>query len=123
MPVAEFRRQGSTPTPEPEPVLPLVTADELETALDIDTAVAERLAPVVTEIVNRYAPSAPTVIRKEAAIRVSGWLAESPAGNIRSDVAGPFTTDYAPSQRGALMHSGAKSLLYPYRSKTAGLAG
>ena len=83
----------------------------------------EAIGEAAAALVSRYAPSAPVAVRNEAVVRTVGWLLDSPAGNIRSESAGPFTTDFAPSQRGAMMHSGAKSLLYPYRSKTAGLAG
>ena len=131
MGVAAFLPARSTPTPTPTPVpvpvpvpdVPAVTADELMQAVGLDATEAARLAPVVDAMVNRYAPSAPLVLRQEAAIRVAGWLADSPASNLRSSAIGPISYDFAPSQRGALMHSGAKAILYPYRTKTAGLAG
>ena len=125
MPVAEFLPARSTPAPAPEPEPepePLVTAEDLAAALGIEAAEATRLAPVVTAMVDAYAPAAPIALRKEGAIRAAGWLAGSPSDNVRGLTAGPFTTDYAPSQRGVLLHSGAKSLLYPYRAKTAGVA-
>ena len=128
MGVAQFLPARSTPTPTPEPVpvpepTPVVTAEALVAAVGLDATEAARLAPVVTVMVDRYAPSAPLVLRAEAAIRIAGWLADSPASNLRGSTIGPISYDFAPSQRGALLHSGAKSLLYPYRVKTAGLAG
>ena len=128
MPVAAFLRSRSTPTPTPtpEPVpepVPVVTADTLVEAVGLTAAEAERLAPVVTVMVDRYAPSAPLVLRAEAAIRIAGWLVDSPASNLRGSTIGPVSYDFAPSQRGAMLHSGAKAILYPYRVKSAGLAG
>ena len=126
MGVAAFLPARSTAAPEPEPepeVVPVATAETLMVAVGLDAIEAARLAPVVSVMVDRYAPSAPLVLRAEAAIRIAGWLADSPASNLRGSTIGPVSYDFAPSQRGALTHSGAKALLYPYRVKTAGLAG
>lgn len=126
MGVAAFlpARSTPTPTPTPEPTPdPAVSAETLMEAVGLDATEAARLAPVVDAMVMRYAPSAPLVLRQEAAVRVAGWLADSPASNLRGSTIGPISYDFAPSQRGALAHSGAKALLYPYRVKSAGLAG
>ena len=124
MGVAAFLPARSTPTPTPEPTPdPAVSAEMLMEAVGLDATEAARLAPVVEAMVARYAPSAPLVLRAEAAIRIAGWLADSPSSNLRGSTIGPVSYDFAASQRGALMHSGAKALLYPYRRKTAGIAG
>ena len=123
MPVSEFMpaRSAADPDPDPEPTA-VVVAQDLIDAVDLSETEAARLAPVASAMVDKYAPSAPLVLRREAAIRVAGWLADSPPSNLRSSTIGPVNFDFAPSQRGAMLHSGAKSLLYPYRMKTAGVA-
>lgn len=89
----------------------------------LDDAVVQRLGAVAAALVQNYAPDAPQVLRDEGVIRTFGWLLDSPASNLRSTTIGPISYDFAPSQRGALLHSGSKSMLYAYRRKTAGLAG
>ena len=130
MGVSQFLPARSTPTPVPVPVPvpvptpdPVVTAETLMEAAGLTAAEAARLAPVVSLMVDRYSPAAPLALRQEAAIRVAGWLVDSPTSNLRKSTIGPVSYDFAATQRGALMHSGAKALLYPYRTKTAGLAG
>ena len=115
-------RSEPVPEPEPEPEPEVVTADELVVAVGLTAPEAARLAPVVSAMVDKYAPSAPLALRKEAAIRAAGWLADSPASTLRSTAIGPVSYDFAATQRGPLLHSGAKSLLYSYRTKTAGVA-
>ena len=128
MGVSQFLPARSTPTPTPTPVPeptpePVASVLTLMSAVGLTEAEAERLAPVVSIMVCRYAPSAPLALRQEAAIRIAGWLADSPMSSLRSTAIGPVKYDFAASQRGALMHSGAKQILHPYRTKTAGLAG
>ena len=118
MPIVRFQR-GAEERDQPDP---FVTAAELASAIGVDLVIAERLLAVVGVLVNDYAPEAPEALRREAAIRAAGWLADSLSSNTRSQTIGPMSVDYAPSQRGALLHSGAKSLLYPYRRKTTGVA-
>ena len=121
MPVAQFLRSRTAPTPDPEAEA-VVVAQDLIDAVDLSATEAARLAPVVSAMVDKYAPDAPLVLRREAAIRVAGWLADSPVSSLRSTTVGPVSFDFAPSQRGAMLHSGAKSILYSYRMKTAGVA-
>ena len=99
-----------------------ITAASLGPAVGVTGAEATRLIGTVTALVDVYAPSAPDALSNEAAVRVAGWLTEQPAASIRSEREGEIQTDYAPSQTGAMLHSGAKSLLYPWRAKTAGIA-
>ena len=122
MGVAQFLPAASATPPEPTDDL-VVSAETLIAAVGLDATEAARLAPVVDAMVMRYAPAAPLVLRAEAAIRIAGWLADSPSSNLRGSTIGPISYDFAASQRGALAHSGAKSLLFAYRRKTAGLAG
>ena len=100
----------------------MLTADELAAAIGADLATATRLAPVVHELVNGYARTAPGPLRREAMIRAAGWLAEQPMASRRSGSVGDISSSYAPSMSGALLHSGAKSMLYAYRQKRAGVA-
>ena len=131
MGVSQFLPARSTPTPTPTPVPvpvptpdPVVTAETLMEAAGLTAAEAARLAPVVSLMVDRYSPAAPLALRQEAAIRVAGWLVDSPTSNLRKSTIGPVSSyDFAATQRGALLHSGAKALLAPYRQRTAGLAG
>ena len=79
---------------------------------DIDDAtelVTERLA-YVTEAVTHNVPVAPDVVHNEAAIRLAGYLYDSPRA--------PSGTRYA----NAMRNSGAASILFPYRVHSAGLA-
>ena len=99
-----------------------LTVRQLGPAIGVDASTATRLRAVVVALVGHYAPSAPEAVANEAAIRAAGWLAEQPNASIRSEREGEIQTDYAPSQTGAMLHSGAKSLLYPWRAKTAGIA-
>ena len=117
MGVARFIDARAAP-PEPEP---LITAAALAEILEVDSTTAERLAEVVTELVERYAPGAPDVIKREAAIRCAGWLSEAPSAGVRSETAGPFSTDYTPSMTSALRHSGAMALLSPRKVRRAGV--
>ena len=82
----------------------------------------DRLGATASALVEQYASSAPQVLRDEAVLRVVGRLLDTPGASLRSEQAGELRSDYAPSMTGALLHSGAKSLLYPWRRKTAGVA-
>ena len=98
-------------------------AATLAAAGGFDQATADRLLPVVTALVTRYAPDAPDVIANEAAIRAGGWLHEQPKAGIRSDAAGPFTVNYAAGLAGAMRNSGAAAMLAPWRVRRAGSIG
>ena len=99
-----------------------LTAASLGPAIGVDAPSAARLLSVVVALVDHYAPGAPDALSNEAAIRAAGWLAEQPNASIRSEREGEIQTDFAPSMTGAMLHSGAKSILYPWRAKTAGIA-
>ena len=99
-----------------------LTAQALGEAADIDTTTATRLLTIVVALVDHYAPDAPDALSNQAAIRTAGWISEHPSASIRSEEVGDIRTAFAPSMTGAMLHSGAKSLLYPWRSKTGGIA-
>ena len=99
-----------------------LSAMQLGPAIGVDAPLATRLLAVVTALVDGYAPGAPDALSNEAAIRAAGWLDEQPSASIRSEREGEISTQFSPSMSGVLLHSGAKSLLYPHRAKTAGIA-
>ena len=80
--------------------------DDVDDNLELVTA---RLA-YVTEAVTHYAPTAPDVVHNEAAIRLAGYIYDSPRA--------PSGTRYA----NALRNSGAGSMLFRYRVHSAGVA-
>ena len=98
-----------------------LTEADLAAALDVDDTLAARLHPVAVALVERYAPDAPDAVQDEAVIRGAGWLAESPAGAIRSEMTGDARTvfDVARASR-ALRHSGAMGLLTAWKVRRAG---
>ena len=101
-----------------------ISLPDLATAAGISAAEATRLLPVATEIVQRYAPLAPSVIQTEAAVRVCGWLAQTPKSTLRRLTTGSVTISHAATgTRSALRSSGAMSLLSPYKKRRAGIIG
>ena len=99
-----------------------IDAAALATATGLPAAKAERLLPVVVEMIERYAPDAPESIQNEAAIRTAGWLADSPASGLYEAEVGERGFRLARSTlTGALRSSGAMALLRPYKPVGAGL--
>ena len=90
----------------------------VETALS-DTAL-KRLGSVSAELVERYASEAPPNCKTEAVIRTIGWLAARPADSRMSQSAVGVDTQWAPGMTGALRHSGAMSILSPFKIRRAG---
>ena len=82
-----------------------MSVDDIDDATEL---VTERLA-YVTEAVTHNVPVAPDVVHNEAAIRLAGYLYDSPRA--------PSGTRYA----NAMRNSGAASILFPYRVHSAGL--
>ena len=91
---------------------------KLAEAIGCPGPVAARLGPVVSELVERYASGAPTSIKSEAVIRAAGWLLRSTPG-LRKIGVGTIDIEYAGGQSG-LRHSGAMSLLGPWKVRRAG---
>ena len=100
-----------------------LSINELATAIKGTTAVATRLLPVVTLMIERYAVDAPPSIQNEAAIRCAGWLADQmpnlnvKAGNLTLRKTTRFKGDIS-----ALRASGAMALLSPYRLRRGSVA-
>ena len=97
-----------------------ILAADVAAAAQLDEPTGTRLLAVATALVERFAPDAPEAIQNEAAIRVCGWLAHTAPGSIAQVTTGPRTTEYAVGQKGALRHSGAMSLLSPWKVRRAG---
>ena len=98
-----------------------LTPSELAEALSVDATLASRLLAVAVALVEQYAPGAPAAVQNEAAIRLAGWLRETPAGGIRSETTGDVRTSFDGARAmGALRHSGAMGLLTTWRTRRAG---
>ena len=121
MPIRSIERARSATDPGP-PAL-LITASELAAAIgaEDDLLAAERLASVGTEAVNRYAPSAPEVLRREAVIRFAGYLYGSDFGGIRRETIGPREAEYVANHAAMFRNCGAAGLLTNYRIRRAGV--
>ena len=100
-----------------------LTADELAAAAGIDGPVAARLLPVVTAIVEEYAPMAPEALQNEAAIRLAGYLDTSGGsgfGAIRGSKVGPVEVEPVTNNSAAFRNSGAEALLSRSKRRRAG---
>ena len=89
----------------------------------MDNTKAVRLLAVSTELVQRYAPSAPQAVQNEAVIRCAGWLHQQPKGSVRSESVGPLSAAYATADKSALRSSGAAALLTVWKVRRAGAVG
>ena len=97
-----------------------VDAATLAAAAQLTGKDAARLLAVAMALVEQYAPGAPEAIQNEATVRTAGWLGHTPVGSISRIQTGPRETEYTPGQTGALRHSGAMSLLAPWKVRRAG---
>lgn len=99
-----------------------ITATDLQAEIRGSAERATRLLAVASEIVTRYAPNAPDAIANEAAIRVAGWLADTPsAGMVVSRLGEREYSHLRQTLTSALRSSGAMSLLRPYKPVGAGV--
>ncbi len=99
---------------------PTITAAELAAALGITDALATRYLGVAAALVDRYCPTCPTAVANEAVIRASGWLHSQPKTGAVSESQGELKIDYLFEAHGCLRHSGAMSLLSPFKQRHAG---
>ena len=85
----------------------------------------DRLIAVASSLVNRYAPDAPQEVQNEAAIRVVGYLKDTPKSAVLSIDGGgrgfSSGTTYPSGVRSALRHSGAMAILSPWKIRRAGV--
>lgn len=82
----------------------------------------QALGATAAALVEQYAPSAPQALKDESVIRAAARLHESPGASVRIESTGDLSSGYSPSLTGVLLHSGCKSMLYPFRTKRAGTA-
>ena len=90
----------------------------LSAAVGGSEAVAGRLGPVASALVENYASAAPESLKDEAVIRASGWLHAARPG-LRKIGVGGVDVEYSASLS-ALRNSGAMSLLSPFKIRRAG---
>ena len=87
---------------------------------------AGELLPVATEMIEKYAPAAPEAVKAEAIVRLAGWLFHRVPRAMERVQIGDISLDFRPYLRAtpaALNHSGAASLLSPWRVRRAGAIG
>ena len=92
----------------------LVTAETDYTG-SVYEATLPRLLRVATAIVDAYAPDAPDDVKDEAILRFMGWVFDAGAFD-----AGELGGRPAINSAGAVLKSGAASLLKPWRVPRAG---
>ena len=105
----------------------VISNTELAGIIGADAETATRLLKLAMEIVTRYVNNseAPEVtLRMRRVIRLCGWLYESPANRTSQIGIGPdISLRFNLSQNSALRHSGAMSLLSPYKRRRASPIG
>ena len=80
----------------------------------------ERLFEVGSELVNEFCRDSvvPSELQNEAVLRTVAWLlSDAHRQGIRSQKVDDLTVEYQPGQRSALKHSGAESLLSPFKQR------
>ena len=97
-----------------------IDAATLAEIIGADVPTATRLLAVTTELVDRYAASAPDAIHNEAIIRCSGWLLSTPSTGARTESVGDISTSFSPMMTGALRASGAMALLTNWKVRRGG---
>ena len=107
----------------PWPTSPVALATALATlraATGIgDDATAQRLGAVAAARVERFAPTAPQVLRDEAVIRFAGYLRQQPSV-IRGVTAGSVELAYAVTGFARpFKNCGARALLAPFARRRA----
>lgn len=98
-----------------------ITSTDLGIAIGVtNTVELQRYLDLAGELFDAYgAGSAPQSIQDEATIRLAGWLARSPAHNLRSQNVGDLSISFGTNQA-ALRHSGAMSLLSRFVQRQVG---
>ena len=106
-----------SPWPETPAAIAAATTT-LAAACGCSEAVAARLGPVASALVENYASAAPESIKDEAVIRAAGWLRANRPG-LRKVGVGGVDIEYS-GGLSALRNSGAMSLLSPFKIRRAG---
>ena len=97
-----------------------ITAAALALEIGVTQARAEQLLLVAKALCKQYAPFAPAPVKDESVIRCAGYLAGQPHAAIRSESIGDVRTAFAVTHISALRHSGAMSLLSPWKIRRGG---
>ena len=88
---------------------------------DIPDAALQRALDVAAALVARHAPDAPDAVQNEAVVMVIGHLVEHPKSGLRQETVGEYSASYSTLARSAMIHSGATSILGPWRVHRAGI--
>lgn len=86
----------------------------------VNQALADRLHPVATAVVERYGPGAPSDVQDEAAIRFAGYLAQAKNIGMRKVNIGGLDLEPVIDHAPAFRRCGAMALLSPWRVRRAG---
>ena len=84
---------------------------------------ARRVLPAVVRRVEDYAPSAPTELKRESAIRYAGYLLGSDYGGVMKEDIGPRSVEYVTNHANSWRNSGAAGILARFRQRRAGAIG
>lgn len=98
-----------------------ITAAGMAEVLGVSQALADRLHPVATALVERFAPDAPEEIQNEAAIRFAGYLATAKNTGVRKIDIGGIGMEPITAHGPAFRNCGAMALLSPWKVRRAGV--
>ena len=117
MPIIAQTKSGQAPdTGAPltaAELAPLIGADD-------DLTRAGHLLDVAWTMVQQYAPRAPETVKREAIIRLAGYLAQADYGTIVKESLGPHDVEYTANHANAFRNCGAAMLLTRWRVRRAG---
>ena len=93
---------------------PLVGLDATDDASRIDALIEAAAA-----LIEREAPGAPAGVKREAVVRMAGYLAQSDYGGYRSETIGDKSVSYPTTHAAMFRRCGAKALLSPWKKRRA----
>lgn len=104
-----------------------LTAAELAAETNAALARCERVLPTVLQLIEDYAPAAPVVLKREAALRAAGYLLEANSGLMASsrfgaitkEALGPLNREWNTSHANFFRRSGAAGILTRHRRRIA----
>ena len=108
-----------TSTPSPS-TLNTLTAADLAFILKVDLPTATHLYGVAVNMVEEYAPRAPSANKAEAIYRFSSYLLDAAPGTKQSETFGPKTVTFTTNHGPAFRNSGAAMVLTRYKRRRAG---
>lgn len=111
---------ASTPsTPSPSTLI-TISAMDLSYALTVDLQTATALYGVCVNMVEEYAPLAPTANKHEAIYRFGAYLADASPGTKQSETFGPKSVTFTTNHSAMFRTSGAAALLTRWKRRRAG---